>query len=81
MTCPKCKSENVNVQAVTETKTKGHGALYWLLIGWWWWMIDIIIWVFAFIPRLIWRAGSKSKVTSTTHTEAICQQCGHRWRT
>lgn len=36
MRCPKCNSENTNVQMVTNTqlKNKHHSFLYWLLIGW-----------------------------------------------
>ena len=34
MTCPKCQSENVNVQVVTVSKLKSkHSWLYWLTIG------------------------------------------------
>ena len=40
MRCPKCKSDNVNVQVVDETDTrivaKHHGIIWWILIGWWW---------------------------------------------
>ena len=35
MKCPKCGSENVNVQMVTDTKLKNkhHSLIYWLFIG------------------------------------------------
>lgn len=79
MQCSKCGSVNVNVVPVTETKTKKHGTAWWIFVGWWWWLFDMLIWIFLFIPRLIWRAGSKSKITSKTHTEAVCQNCGNRW--
>ena len=84
MTCPKCGSENVDVQLVQETtgkttktksKTKsvsqkGHGCLWWICIGWWWWMIDMLFWCVAFIPRLIIQSlkGRKDKTRSTTKT-------------
>ena len=68
MNCPKCGSGNVNVNtfqedhgAVTTSRTeskykeKGHGCLWWLLIGWWWWIVDLFTWIFLFIPRLILR--------------------------
>ena len=68
MNCPKCGSDNVNVNtfqedhgAVTTSRTeskykeKGHGCLWWLLIGWWWWIVDLFTWIFLFIPRLILR--------------------------
>lgn len=63
--CPKCGSQNVNIQVIQEnhgvtsvTKTKGkikqkkHGLLWWLTIGWWWWIIDIFLWIFLFPFRL-----------------------------
>jgi hypothetical protein len=36
MNCPKCGSEKVNVQMVSESKLKDkhHSIAYWLLIGW-----------------------------------------------
>lgn len=45
MKCPKCGSENVNVQMVTETnlKTVHHGLFWWLFIGWWWWPIKWLV--------------------------------------
>ena len=51
MTCPKCKSENIQVQAVNEVKEKRKkGLLYWLFIGWWW---ELIAWLFLTLPKLI----------------------------
>ena len=44
MTCPKCQSENVNVQVVTVSKLKRkHSWLYWLTIGFW---LEPILWLF-----------------------------------
>lgn len=84
MKCPKCGSENVDVQLIQEnqgktTKTKsktksttrkGHGCLWWLFIGCWWWIVDLFIWCVAFIPRLIIQihSGRKDKTRSTTKT-------------
>lgn len=76
MKCSKCGSENVNVQAVTITETKHHGCIWWTLIGWWWVSLK---WIFFFLPALIIKAFSKQKTKSTTHSEAICQNCGNRW--
>ena len=59
MNCPKCGSGNVNITAVTETKSKtrwGCGCLF------------------------TWLAFLFPKHVSKTHTEAICQSCGKRWR-
>lgn len=79
MTCPRCGSGNVFVQAVTEVKEKRKkGWLYWLFIGWWW---EIIAWVFFTLPKLLITCFSKkTKTVTRTHTEAVCQSCGRRWR-
>ena len=50
MKCPKCGSENVNVQAIAIVKNKKHGCLYWLLVGWW---LELIMWVCLTLPWLI----------------------------
>lgn len=51
MKCPKCGSENVNIQMVTEVKEKAKkGWLYWLFIGWWW---EPIAWLFLTLPKLL----------------------------
>ena len=91
LTCPKCRSKNVSIQVIQEnlggttiTKTKGsikekgHGLLWWIFIGWWWKIIDLIIWFFAFFPRLVVHIiGSvvfpkkkkyKTESTTITHT-------------
>ena len=108
MNCPKCGSGNVSVNtfqedhgAVTTSRTvskykeKGHGCLWWLLIGWWWWIVDLFTWIFLFIPRLVLRlfaspfkkkkyTGTSSTVSSTVRnitykTICTCQNCGHSW--
>lgn len=77
MKCPKCKSENVNIQAITEIKNKHHSILYWLFIGWW---LEAIMWIFLTLPWLIFKILKPNKVTSKTHTKAICQNCGYDWK-
>ena len=78
MRCPKCGSENVNIQAVGNTRTKGKGALYWLLIGWW---LGILLWVFLTLPMLLAKLfGSKGKVVTNVESHAVCQQCGYSWK-
>ena len=108
MTCPKCGSENVSVNTFQESrgpvttsttkskyKEQGHGGLWWLTIGWWWWIVDLLSWIFMFIPRLILRLfaapfkkkkykGSSSTVSTTVNnvgykTVCTCQNCGHSW--
>lgn len=79
MTCPKCKSENVVVQAVTVVKEKRKkGWLYWLCIGWWW---EIFAWIFLTLPKLLIALFSKkTKTVSRVHSEGVCQSCGYRFR-
>jgi len=72
MLCPRCGSSNVMVQAVTDVKTKRRGC-----IGWFFWILLVIctFGLIIIIPLL-----TNSKTTSKTHTEAVCQNCGNRWR-
>lgn len=82
MVCPRCKSENVNVQMVSETqlKTKHHGFCWWLFIGWWWVPIK---WLFFTFPALIVKLlGPKKYKTETVHKSmCVCQNCGFFWNT
>ncbi len=85
MRCPKCGSENVNVQMVSETelKKKRHGIWWWLFIGWWWWIVEIFLWVFLTIPRLFVAMLKPTRYkTKTTHKSMfVCQSCGNHWHT
>lgn len=108
LTCPSCGSadiemklmqENLGSTVVTTTKTKsktktGHGCLWWIIIGWWWWIVDLFIWIFAFVPRLLIqifkpkKARTKSSTTTATQeianieykTVCMCRDCGHHWQ-
>lgn len=72
MVCPRCGSNNVFAQAVTETKTKHRGCFGWTL----WILLAICtVGLILIIPAL-----TNSKTKSKTHTEAVCQNCGNRWR-
>lgn len=75
--CPKCRSTDVSIQAVSITKNKHHGLIYWLFFGW---LIDIFLWIFAFIPRLFISIFRGRKVKTKVHSECVCQNCGYRWR-
>lgn len=106
--CPKCGSEDISKQifqenrgskTVTHTSSRykevGHGCLWWLLIGWWWWIVDLWLWIWFFIPRLILRLfaapfkkkkykGKSTSVSETVNdisyrTVCTCQKCGHTW--
>jgi transcription elongation factor Elf1 len=79
MTCPKCHGSNVNVQMVSETqlKKKHHGLLYWC--GGW--LIDMMLWICLFIPRLIVAIfkPKRYKMKTKHHSMAVCQSCGNSW--
>lgn len=77
MMCPKCKSDNVNVQMVTTFKAKKKSLIYRLLIGWW---LNILLWVFLTLPKLILAIFKKKKYVQKTEKQAVCQNCGHNWK-
>lgn len=80
MKCPKCGSENVNVQLITKTelKNKHHGIIWWICVGWYWvpikWLFLTWIALLAkiFIPK-------RQKIKETQVSKAVCQNCGHTW--
>ena len=71
MVCRVCGSQNVFIQAVTDVQTKRTGCLGWLF----WLILACFTFGLILIIPLI-RSVTKSK----THTEAVCQNCGNRWR-
>lgn len=76
MVCPKCGSENVTSQAVTETasksKTKGFGCVK-ACIGF------FIFQIPGILCGLCGMGKGKSKSKSTTKVIHICQNCGNQW--
>jgi len=80
MVCPKCGSENVNVQMVTETqlKKKHHNIIWWLFVGWYWVPFK---WLFFTFPALIVKifAPKRQKLTSTHKSVCVCQNCAYHW--
>lgn len=76
MKCKKCGSQNITVQAVTTLKNKHKGIIYWLFIGWW---LEMMLWLFLTIPKLIFELFKPNKIKTKTHSEAVCQECGYRW--
>lgn len=80
MQCPKCGSENVQVQVINEVKLKNkhHGVIWWIFVGWWWLMIK---WLFLTIPALIVKIFSrkKQKAKNIQRTMCVCQSCGNTW--
>lgn len=76
MICKKCGSQNINIQAVSEVKTKKKGLFYWT-IGW---IFDLFLWFFLTLPRLIIAIFKPKKTVSKTYKIAICQECGKSWK-
>ena len=76
MKCKKCGSENVNVQVVGVVKRNHHGIFYWC-IGW---FIDLMLWIFLTMPRLIVAIFKPKKVKTKIKSYAVCQECGHKWK-
>lgn len=81
MQCPKCYSNFINVQILTETEldTKKKSLLYWLTIGW---IVEPFVWIFWTLPKYNFEVFSprKLKLKSKTRKMAVCQNCGHSWR-
>ncbi len=87
MKCPKCGSDNVNVQVVTEAKTellvqkKHHGILWWICIGWWWLPVK---WLFLTVPAFLVKFLAPKTYKTKTHiahkSMCVCQSCGHHWK-
>lgn len=81
MTCPKCGSNNVSVQMMSDVKLKDkhHGIIWWMLVGWWWILIK---WIFFTVPALIIAifGHKKQKVVTKNYTMCICQDCGNSWK-
>lgn len=77
MMCPKCKSNNVTVQAVAHVYTKRKSLLYWLFIGWW---LNLLLWVFVTLPKLIFSMFGSKKIKTKVKSHAVCQNCGYTWK-
>lgn len=78
--CPRCKGNNINVQIINETqlKRKHRNIIMWILFWWW---VEILLWLFLFIPRFLIAifGGKKQKVVNKTSKQAVCQDCGYSW--
>ena len=80
MVCPKCKSENVTTQIVSEQVIKEHhnGMFYYLFVAWWFWLIKLIVFCFSWPFRIF---GHTTKYSMTEHkTMCVCQNCGKTWQ-
>lgn len=80
MICPRCKSENVTVQVVTnvELKNKHHGLLWWVFVGWYWVPLK---WLFFTLPALLAKIfiPKRQKIKQTERKVCVCQSCGYQW--
>lgn len=80
MKCPKCGSENVNIQITNKITLKDahHGFLWWTCVGWWWVPCK---WLFFTLPALLVKifVPNKQKAVNKTVKTAVCQDCGKSW--
>lgn len=68
LTCPRCGSHNISVQAVATQKKRGcFASIMWILLA------VCTLGIILLIPILT-KKGSKM------NTFAVCQDCGHRWK-
>ena len=76
MACPKCGSDKVHIQVITETtqkgKTKGFGFIK-ACLGWLFFSLPGIL------CGLCGMGKSKSKIKTKTLTIHVCQRCGYRF--
>lgn len=78
--CKKCGSNKVDIQMVerTQIKRKKKTLLYWIAFGW---LIEIMLWFFLTVPKLIFELFKPSRYKVKTKLEkiAVCQNCGYSW--
>lgn len=80
MICPKCGSENTRIELVNKVSIKKkRNWVYWICGLW---IIDMFLWFFFFLYRLIFglilRIFKKPSYKTITKTEKhlICNNCG-----
>ena len=80
MICPKCGSQDVNVQMVSETQitNKHHSIFWWLFWGWYWVPFK---WLFLTLPAIIVKifAPKRQKLKTQHKSMWVCQSCGNHW--
>lgn len=76
LVCKKCGSENIQVQKISKQVKKKKGLIYWS-VGW---IIDLMLWIFLTLPRLIIQVFKPNKTVTKTDTVAVCQNCGNDWQ-
>ena len=81
MNCPKCGSNNVNIQVINEVKlvTKHHGIIWWIFVSWWWIPIK---WLVLTVPALFATIfiGKRKKAKNIRKKLYVCQNCGNTWK-
>ena len=81
MVCPRCGSNNVNYQLVSDVYSKNahHGILWWCFVGWWWLFFK---WIFLTVPALFAKIfiPKKQKVITKQIQMCVCQNCGNSWK-
>lgn len=96
--CPKCGSENISFQREQTASIggsthlfgnkKGHGILYWCVIGWWLWMVKAMLAIGTLGISTLFTRKKKNKLVGKTvtasktinRTMAVCQNCGKSWK-
>lgn len=76
LVCKKCGSENIQVQKIATQVKKKKGLMYYS-VGW---IVDLMLWIFLTLPRLIIQMFKSDKMVTKTNTVAICQNCGKSWQ-
>lgn len=75
--CPKCGSDNTRIEVVNTIHLKRkRNWFYWISCLW---MIDILLWIGMFLPRLIFQLlkGKTYKTTNKIEKHLICNDCGY----
>ncbi len=80
VTCPKCKSENIVIQAVGETRTKKRTVFWWIYFIIFGWVIELFMWLFLTLPMLLIRIFHKKGIETKIREIATCQNCGYQWK-
>ncbi len=76
MVCPKCGSENVTSQVITETSTKGKTKGF----GWIKSCLGFLIFsIPGILCGLCGMGKGKTKTKTSTRVIHVCQNCGNQW--
>lgn len=77
MICPKCGSNNVNIQIINEIKIKKKGCLWGIIT----FFIKLILFLFNLLLWLISLLIPKKQKVKVKQTKiCVCQNCGHSWK-